>query len=214
MTHHPTRRRRALAAGLTTTLLVATAACTSDTPQAEEGATAPSQSAGAATTLEAKPVPWKLRSRSIGERPLPRRRVAVIERQVGAVITSYVDEAFLGAYPRQSFRGAFDHFTGNAAVQARQDRDLVTNAAVGAEVEAVAPLVKRARLEMLVHRGVVAGLTARVRVVFRMEREDGTARRVTVAGRLLMNRNRRGAWQIFGYDLARAAVPAGKGASS
>ncbi len=213
MTHHSTRRRRALAAGLAATLLAASAACTSDAPEAGDGP-APSQSAGATPTLEAKPVPLRLRSRSIGERPLPRKRAAAVERQVGAVITAYLDEAFLGTYPRRGFQGAFDHFSGNAAVQARQDRDLVTNAGLGSDLESVVPLVKRARLEMLVHRGVVAGLTARLRVVFRAERADGTARRVTVAGRLLMNRNRRGAWQIFGYDLARAAVPAGKGASS
>lgn len=213
MIQHPTRRRRALAAGLATTVLVATAACTSEEPEAGEEPV-PSQSAGAATTLEAKPVPLRLTSRSIGERPLPRKRAAVIERQVGAVIDSYIDGAFLGSYPRQGFQSAFAHFTDNAAVQARHDRDLVTNAAVGADLEAAVPLVKRARLEMLVHRGVVAGLTARLKLVIRTEGKDGTASRVTVVGRLLMNRNRGGTWRIFGYDLARAATPAGKGASS
>jgi hypothetical protein len=50
-----------------------------------------------------------------------------------------------------------------------------------------------------------------VRLVFREERTDGSARRVTVHGRLLLTRTRGTTWKIFGYDLARDARPA-KGA--
>ena len=34
--------------------------------------------------------------------------------------------------------------------------------------------------------------------------------RVTVAGRLLINRKKSGPWQIFGYDITRSSVPAAK----
>ena len=70
---------------------------------------------------------------------------------------------------------------------------------------------KTARLDVLVPRRLVAGLTARIRLVFVQERTDGADQRVTVTGRLLINRKKSGPWQIFGYDITRSSVPATKG---
>jgi hypothetical protein len=75
------------------------------------------------------------------------------------------------------------------------------------------PRAKRARLDVLAPRDRVVGLTARFRLVFVQKPTDGVDQQVTVSGRLLVNRKDSGAWQIFGYDVARSSEPASKGAS-
>lgn len=159
---------------------------------------------GARPTLEAKPVPFEVSiARVVGERiKAPQRRA--LRRKVGRVVRGYVEQAFLaGAYPRTGFYPALSSFTDGARKQAWQDRDLLTNAAVAQNVERVVPRRTSARLFPLVPNKTVAGVTARVRVVFTQEMVRGKDQRVVVSGRLILARNRNNAWQIFGYDLQR-----------
>lgn len=218
MNDHPPRRRRTLVAAVPTVLLLAVAGCTSDPePPREDAASAPpsalpSRSVETPPTLEPRPVPTEVRvARVVGTRlPGPKRRQ--VERQVGRVLSAYFDDAYLGGdYPRSDFPRAFRTFSRGAARQARGDRALLSNARSGPRTEAVVPRVKRAELDLLVPHQVVAGLTARVRLVFVEERAGGRDQRVLVKGRLLMNRKRSGPWQIFGYDVSRSAVPVGGG---
>lgn len=195
-------------------LLAATAACTRDSEPPREVAPSelPERSVGAAPTLEAKPVPTKVTvARVAGER-LRKEQRQRLEKQVARVLSGYFDDAFLGGeYPRSDFAGALAAFSPGAAERAASDRGLLTNTEIGGETEAVVARAKQARLDVLVPRRLVAGLTARIRLVFLQERSDGADQIVTVKGRLMLNRKSSGAWQIFGYDVSRSSSPAGKG---
>lgn len=196
-------------------LLLLAGACTGDTEDPEESAPSPlpSRSVGSQPTLEAKPVPMQVEvAKVVGGKLRPKQR-RTLSRQVSGVVSGYFDAAFLGGeYPRRNFSDALDTFSRGAAQRALSDRPLLTNVAVGDATEAVVPRVKRVRLDVLLPRRVVVGLTARFRLVFVEERLRGADQRVTVSGRLLMNRKKSGPWQIFGYDVTRSAVPAAKGA--
>jgi hypothetical protein len=195
-------------------LLVATAGCTSDDEPEEPAPSAlPSRSVGAEPTLAAKPVPTEVTVAKVVGGKLSRQQRQRLEKQVSAVVSTYFDDAFLaGEYPRSDFSGALATFSPGAVERATSDRALLTNAEIGTTTEAVVPRTKAARLDVLVPRRSVAGLTARIRLVFVQERADGADQRVTVAGRLLMNRKKSGPWQILGYDVTRSSVPTAKGA--
>lgn len=208
---------RTVAAGVVAALLLGVlTGCTGGGEDPGEAASSPlpSRSVGAQPTLAAKPVPTRVTiARVVGGR-LPKQNRGLVDRQVTRLVSEYFDEAYLGGeYPRKNFSRAFATFSPGAAKQARKDRDLVSNAGIGAETEAVVPRVKAARLDVLAPRHRVVGLTARVRLVFVQERKDGNDQRVTVKGRLLLQRKKTGRWQVFGYDLTRSSKAVTKGAS-
>lgn len=215
MNHHRPGPVRALAGGLAATLLALTAGCTGDDEGAGDAPSAlPDQSVGSQPTLEAKPVPMEVEVAQVAGGRLKREQRKRLETQVSATLSKYFDQAFLaGEYPRDDFASALDTFSRGAASRAASDRALLTNARIGKTTEAVVPRTKQARLDVLVPNRFVAGLTARVRLVFVQESTDGADQKVTVAGRLLMSRKKSGSWQIFGYDVTRSSVPAAKGAS-
>ena len=202
-----------MAPALTTAVLLAvTAGCTGG--DEAENAPLPKRSVREQPTLEAKPVPTEVSvARVVGGR-LDRDQRSRLEKQVGRLVSRYFDDAFLGGdYPRSNFSGALATFSPGAARRARADRDLLTNADVGATTEAVVARRKQARLDVLVPGRFVVGLTARIRLVFLQQTTDGVDKRVTVSGRLLVTRRKAGTWEIFGYDVSRSSEPAGKGES-
>jgi hypothetical protein len=195
-------------------LILLTAGCTSD----DEGESAPpplpSRSVRSEATLEAKPVPTQVTLAKVVGGKLDKERRNRLEDQVSRVVSDYFDAAFLGGdYPRDDFDRALGTFSRGAEARAKGDRALLTNAEIGTTTEAVVPRAKKVRLYVLVPNRSIAGLTARIRLVFVQESTDGADQRVTVTGRLLMNRKKSGPWQIFGYDVTRSSVPAAKGAS-
>lgn len=208
------RRLRGPVGGLVATalLLLAAAGCTGSDDRKATQSPLPRRSVGSAATLQARPVPMDVRVAKVVGSRLKRPQEAEIEQQVSRVLSRYFDAAFLaGEYPRKDFSKALEGFSRGAAQRAASDRDLLTNAGIGPTTESVAPRVKLARLDLLVPGRFVAGLTARVRLVFLQKRTDGADQRVTVAGRLMMSRTKTGPWQIFGYDLTRSSEPVGKG---
>lgn len=211
-------RCRQLLVGAVVTVLLATSGCTGDeAPPAQQSAPSdrsalPSRTVETTPTLQPKPVPMEVRvARVVGGRlAKPKRRQ--VQRQVRRVLADYFDAAYLGGdYPRHDFSRAFGTFSRGAARRARTDRALLSNARSGPRTQAVVPRVRSAALDLLVPHKVVAGLTARVRLVFVERRAGGPDQRVTVRGRLMMTRKKAGPWQIFGYDVSRAVVPVGKG---
>lgn len=172
----------------------------------------PNASTGAAATLAAKPVPLKVRVTRVAGK-LKKARQGSLERKIGRTISAYFDAAYLGGeYPRTDFDNAFATFSEGAAQQARGDRGLLTNADLGKSTAGVAPKHASAWLSVLAPNKVAAGVTARIRLVFVADSDEADTR-VTISGRLLLTRKKSGRWHIFGYDVARSAVPAGKGAS-
>lgn len=213
MTQQRLGPRRALALGLATSLLVATPGCTNGSDDPGSRSPVPEGSVGSAPTLEPKPVPLKVNVvRVVGGRlKEPGRRR--IEQPAGKVVEAYLEAAYLGGeYPRRRFRDAFAYFTPGAAVQARRDRALLTNAGAGAATEAVVTRANSARLDVLLYKDRVVGLTARLFVEFVQERIDAPDVRVRVRGRLMLQRAGR-SYRIFGYDINRSTRQIGKGTS-
>lgn len=170
----------------------------------------PAQSTGAAPTLRPRPAPLHVRVTRVHGTMSPHART-VLAHRAGRTIATYVDNAFLGKYPRSDFHAAFASFSAGAAEKARHDRALLTNADLGADTAAVVPRRRVAFLSVLAPGRVPVGITANLDLQLLVDHTRSPDQLVTVKGRLLLIRRRSGGWQIFGYDLSRSAVAA-KGA--
>lgn len=191
-----------------TLLLAGTTACTGGSPQDKDdsspAAASPSRSAPSS-------VPMRVKVTHVAGRLSDQRRRALAVR-VGRTISAYVDKAFLtGPYPRSEFAGSFASFTPGAARQARGDQALLTNRPLGPTTRSVHASRRTAYLSVLAARQAVAGVTAAVNLVFVVDRGDAAKQRVRLKGRLLLTRDKRGTWKIFGYDLNRSRVRPGRG---
>lgn len=140
---------------------------------------------------------------------LPDTSRPALEANVGRAVSDYVDAAFLsGDYPRSDFGASFPSFTRGAAADARRDQDLLTNHELGPTTRSVRATRRTAYLSVLAPNKVAAGVTAKVDLVFAVDRGDQPAQRVRLAGRLLLTRTGDGGeWSIFGYDLHRSTTP-------
>ncbi len=213
--HSPLPRRTTLLSAL---LVACTAACTGactggSVPEPSEGSStgsaALSPAPSAAPPARPRSVPMVVAVTHVAGRLDPSGRTA-LARTVGRTISSYVDAAFLGGdYPRTQFAGSFASFTPGAAREARGDLALLTNQPLGATTRSVRATRRTAYLSVLAPRQRtagrrVAGVVAAVDLVFDVDREPEPVQRVEMRGRLLLTRDRSGAWKIFGYDLTRS----------
>lgn len=180
--------------------------CTGDPEPAAKPSPSSSPTASATPSAPAS-VPLKVVVTRVSGK-LPEKSRPALEANVGKAISAYVDGAFLaGEYPRSDFGDAFGAFTSGAAGDARRDADLLTNRELGPSTESVRATRRTAYLSVLAPYKVAAGVTAKVDLVFVVDRGDDTAQRVRLAGRLLMTRNKSNGWSIFGYDLHRSQTP-------
>lgn len=131
-----------------------------------------------------------------------------LQNDVGAVLTSYVVDAFLGDYPRDDFVQALDAFTSGVVDQAAADLNLVTGAGFGKGVQGVTATRLSATISSFVPKSDVVGVTALVDLAFDVEAADGTTSELIRRGRLMLMPDD-GEWKIFGYDL----TPRPEGAS-
>jgi hypothetical protein len=171
----------------------------------------PSPSASATASASAAPAPESVPLKVVVTRvsgKLPDKSRPALEANIGKAVSAYVDGAFLaGDYPRSDFGDAFGVFTAGAARDARRDQDLLTNRRLGPSTESVRATRRTAYLSVLAPYKVAAGVTAKVDLVFVVERGDRPAQRVRLAGRLLLTRNKANGWSVFGYDLHRSQTP-------
>jgi hypothetical protein len=137
-----------------------------------------------------------------GADDLDRATRAEVEEQVGDVLSQYIVDGFLGAYPRGEFVRAYDSFTSGLVEKAAGDIDLLTAASLG-DAEDVRATGLDARLSLLTFEGDVVGASAAVRFGFEATMSDGETRPFRLRGRLLLER-RRDSWQVFGYDVTRS----------
>ncbi|PVG83327.1 hypothetical protein DDE18_08510 [Nocardioides gansuensis] len=175
--------------------------CTGDGAGERPRKAAPARHGSPAVTSDA---PDELRTRSdvgrvVGKLPGPRRRA--VRRQVTRVVDQWWEAAFLdGDYPRAGFPAAFPGFTKGAERQARRDKELMSNAALGPRVDSVRATRRRVLVDLLAVRHTVRAATARFLLAFRTTGKR--AGRVEVRGRLFFTRTPRG-WRVFGYDVSK-----------
>lgn len=121
--------------------------------------------------------------------------------QVALSVDQWIDGAYVaGDYPRTDFAEAFVSFTPGAAAVAKADRNLLTNAPIGATLESVTALKRDVTIDLLAPRGKPGGATARVLVKFETSGAGDAA--YVVRGRLSLVPADAG-WQIFAYDLTK-----------
>lgn len=211
--------RRLLAGLCFVALLAPTSACTGGDQQSAPRPS-PSRSTGQPTgqptgpaaTLRPRPAPLHVKVTRVHGRMSQHART-VLAHVAGRAISTYFRNAFLaGSYPRSDFGNAFASFSKGAAGQARHDRDLLTNAALGPDTVSVTAKRQSAYLSVLAPHKVAAGITAQIDLKFLADHAHAPDQLVTVRGRLLLTRKQSGGWQIFGYHLSRSVV-AEKGAS-
>ena len=134
---------------------------------------------------------------------LPDQRRKAVRRQVGVVVDRWWDAAFLGGtYPRSRFPDAFPGFTRSAERRARSDKALLTNQTRAPHIDAVTATRRTVSLDILATDKQARAVTAHF--VLRFDSDGDRAGTTTVRGRLFLTRTR-GAWRIFGYDVAKGA---------
>lgn len=156
----------------------------------------------ARASLASHPAPTHTRiHRVYGRLPEPRRKA--VRLQVGRVVDRWWDAAYLGGtYPRSSFPAAFPGFTDGAEQRARADKALLTNQARAPHVDSVQPRRKEVSLDILATDRQARSVTAHF--VLRFDSTGTRPATTTVRGRLFLTR-KRGAWRIFGYDVAKGS---------
>lgn len=135
--------------------------------------------------------------RIVGRLPAEHRKAA--RKQVTAVVDRWWQAAYLsGDLAASEVSAAFPGFTAGARKRATSDRDLMTNADLGADE--VTPLKRELRLDLLAVDTRVRSVTARFELRVRTTGER--AGRLQMRGRLFLTRQD-GDWRIFGYDVSK-----------
>jgi len=195
----PPAPRRLAAAALAAALCLGAAACSGDDEGNGDKDTATGASPTTATDEVATQVSWGAVAGKVGKA----KRDQVKEAATG-VVDGWLDAAYAGGeWPRTDFSGAFAGFTDGAQAKAEADLDLMTNSAIGGQVESVEVLKRTIKLDALGVKGKATGVTARFKLKFRTDGEvEGTE---TVSGRLFLTPTD-GGWRVFGYDVARSGT--------
>ncbi len=191
--------RVAVSTALVTAVVTIAAGC-SDDGAGSRGSTEPSGSSTSSrptepAALATKSTIGKIRG-SLGADDRSR-----LKERVTASVDAWLDGAFVaGDYPRSDFRDAFSSFTAGAASDARSDSVLMSNAEIGARLDAVVAKTRRLRIDVLANKGRAVGVTARF--VLGLDLSGEIDRRDRIAGRLFMS-YQGGGWRVFGYDVDR-----------
>lgn len=190
-------QRESGAVALVLGLVLALAGCSGgdeDEPGAEPSSASVSDTPGAETRVEVGAVAGKLGK-------APAREAAA---DVAAVVDAWLDAAYVGGdYPRADFARAYPGFTKDAAGLAGRQAALMSNKAVGPDVDEVTATRRVVRVDLLAPAGKVAAATAHVNLV--MDLTGDIDRTDQVSGRLLLTRTQDG-WQVFGFDVERGEV--------
>lgn len=197
--HHAHRARRVV--GLALVLLVPlTSACQS----AAEPSAAPERlsRSDSRASLASHPEPTRVGIHRVhGRLPVARRKA--VRKQVGAVVDRWWEAAYLGGtYPRSSFPSAFPGFTDAAEERARADKALLTNQVAGPRIDSVTARKRRVTLDILATGRQARAVTAQFILTF--DTAGSRTGTTAVRGRLFLTR-KRGAWRVFGYDVAKGA---------
>lgn len=162
-----------------------------------------SRNDGRASLASNPPVPTTTKIQRVFGR-LPDARRKVVRQHVGKVVDRWWDAAFLGGtYPRSNFPSAFPGFTDGAEKRARDDKALLTNQTRGPHIDSVSATRRSVSIDILATDQQARTVTAAF--VLRFESTGDRAGTTTVRGRLFLT-YKRGAWRIFGYDVAKGST--------
>lgn len=151
--------------------------------------------AGQVFAIETRTTLGKVAGRLSGQQ---RKR---LPETITGVVQRWFNQAYVGGdYPRSDFGDAYPGFTPGARDEARRDKALMTNQAIGPRIDDVTPTLSRIWVDAVAVGRRPAGVTARFLLKFRTEGD--LSRRVRVKGRLMMTRQESG-WRIFAYDVAK-----------
>ena len=129
---------------------------------------------------------------------LDRDRRAPLRRRVTQTFDSWVD----AAYVADDRSDPFSVFSKDAAVLAKRDKALMSNAGMGDRLDSVTATSRKLTIDVLADKGRPVGVTGRFVLVLQM---DGDVQRTDrIAGRLFLSPH--GGWQVFGYDVKRGRV--------
>lgn len=196
-------RRRVTTAVVAVTLALSAASCTGG----EKNADAPSPEGETGEQSDPQAPLVALPGKVSGTlAPAKRKQVA---STIGTVVDRWFQAAYLGGdYPRTTFPKAFPGFTPGLSKQAAGNKALMSNAAIGNRIEAVVARKRLVLVDLLAPGGKVAGATVRFKLWF--DTTGSFERRTVVKGTLSLSRTPKGGYQIFGYDVDRAALPVPK----
>lgn len=197
MTRPVTGRTTLVRLCLSLLLVLAIPAC-SDSPEPRADSGSPSPEPSASQTAE--PVQTRTQLGQVVGR-LPRAHRVAVRKRVTAVVDGWWEAAYLGGdYPRTKFTHTFPRFSPRAAARARQDKGLLTNAAMGPHVDSITAVKRVVVLDVVAAGGRPRGVTARFQLRFRTTGDRAGV--TTVRGRLFLS-PASGTWQVFGYDVSR-----------
>jgi hypothetical protein len=130
-------------------------------------------------------------------------RQAKVLDGVTAVIDPWLDEAFLGEFPRSDFSAAFTAFTKDAAADAQRDLDLLTSSGIADQIDTATATNRRVRLDVFAPDGHPRGVTAYFVLDYDTTGDLEAQRRVH--GALYLAKDK-GEWKVFGYDVDEAVT--------
>lgn len=127
-----------------------------------------------------------------------------LKADVAAAVDPWLDDAWLGDFPRTDYASAFAGFTRGAAADAEgRDVALMTNQALSDQIDAATATRRRVKLDVFATKGRARGATAHVTLDFTTTGKVAESRRVT--GDLYLAKDK-GAWKVFGYDVDEAVT--------
>jgi hypothetical protein len=165
-----------------------------------------------APTLKVQPGRLDVRVRVRGR--LPKPAAGDLRRGITRAVGGWMESGFTaGPLPRDDFSAAYGTYTDGAAKQARSQRSVTTNAALGPELVELVPTRRVARVSALGVGGRAAGANAQVLLVVVGARDDGSQIELVIRGELNLTPSGRG-WKVFGFDLQRTVGAPGTYAAS
>jgi hypothetical protein len=191
------RRLAAVLAALA--LASAVTGCSGD----DEAPAEPKASSPGSTAADPAPVVTETTLRNVGGGFGAAQREK-LKAAVNGVVDPWFDNAYLGAFPRTDYAAAFAGFSKGAAQDAAgRDLALLSNQAIGDQIESATATKRRVKLEVFARDGHAHGATAYVTLDFDTAGALAESRRVR--GKLYLV-NEKGTWQVFGYDVNEAVT--------
>ncbi|WP_372734108.1 hypothetical protein [Nocardioides sp.] len=129
---------------------------------------------------------------------------APLKAAVKEVMDDYFEGAYLGEFPRSSFKQGYAAFTAGARRDAvKRDAALMSNADISSQIERAFATQRRVRLDVLAVKGAARGVTARFTMDFAT---SGTLEQEQrVKGYLLMVPQGKN-WRVFGYNVIKGTL--------